>query len=117
VIGLQNDDINGQRSTALRVWDRPDIPLDEWSERVNPIFHMPEGPEKQTAMQQLWEEGLMGRQRVFVGRGWNKDAAVCLSDGRGRLRVRLAVSDEGTPTLQFLDEQGEVAAEYPGKME
>jgi hypothetical protein len=117
VIGLQHEDANGQRSTALRVWDRPDMPLDEWIERFGPIFEMPDSPERQDAIQRLQEAGLTAEQRVFVGRGRNKDAAVCLYDARGRLRIRLAVSAAGTPVLQFLDDEGKVAAEYPGEVE
>ena len=114
VIGFQHDDANGQRSAALRVWDRPDMPLDEWIERINPIFELPDGPEKQAAIQQLLESGLLAAQRVFVGRDRNRDAAVCLFDAQGRLRLRLAVDAAGAPVLQFFDEAGEVIAAYPG---
>ncbi len=113
VIGLQHGDTNGQRSAALRVWDRPDMPMDEWAERCMPVFDMPDGPAKQAAMQQLREAGLLTEQRVFVGKNLDRDAAVCLYDAQGHMRIRLAVDAAGAATLQFLDEQGKVTSAYP----
>jgi hypothetical protein len=51
--------------------------------------------------------GRSGSQRVQVGLVRGR-AAVTLSDGQGRPRLRLAVDSAGTPDVELLNEQGEV---------
>src|SRR5690349_16423161 len=45
-IGLTYDEQDGRRSAGLRVWDRPDRPINLLADMVEPIKQMPEGPEK-----------------------------------------------------------------------
>jgi hypothetical protein len=40
-------------------------------------------------------------------------AAIRLSDGKGRERVRLVVTAQGDARIEFLDEQGRTTATYP----
>ena len=49
----------------------------------------------------------LGLMRVFVR---SKAAVVTLSDRMGKTRLRLVVDSLGTPSLEFLDETGRVAA-------
>jgi hypothetical protein len=116
VIGFQHEDYNGQRLAGLRIWDRPDMPIDEQNQRFGHIFNMPDSPEKHAAIKQLRETGqLPWAQRVFVGKDWNRDAVVYLYDAQGRVRLRLCVDAEGTPKLEFLDESGAVFSRFPNQ--
>lgn len=78
---------------------------------------MPDGPEKTAAMKE-WQEAYMksqigGALRVFVGRGSDNEAAVCLNDTTGKPRIVLSVDGSNTPSLQFLDENGKVIYRIP----
>jgi hypothetical protein len=111
-IGLQYSDNNGQRSAALRIWDRPDVPLTQLLERREAVRKMPEGPEKQEATRKL-EEAMRSPTRVVVGKGGKKEAVVMLADAQGRPRIHLAVDATGDPRLEFLDENGKVFHRLP----
>jgi hypothetical protein len=56
---------------------------------------------------------LVTARRVFVGRDPEKAAVVNLFDPHGRPRLRMTVDSLGTPSLEFLDQNGKVTARYP----
>src|SRR5690606_19330610 len=105
VIGFQHEDTDGRRHAGLRIWDRPDMPIDEWSKRCVPVFNLPEGSEKEEGLQQLKAEGLLSAVRIFVGKTAEGAAVIRLCDVAGRVRLRLAVNAEGEPGLEFYDEE------------
>jgi hypothetical protein len=47
-----------------------------------------------------------GRRRIWVGRTGDGTATIDLRDGAGRKRIEMLAPAEGTPSLEFLDEQG-----------
>lgn len=66
---------------------------------------MPDGPAKQTAFQSAH---IGGTQRAFLGRGADKASQLVLRDGRGKKRIVLRVSEDGSSAIQFLDDAGNV---------
>ncbi len=107
-VGIMYDEENGRWASGLHVWDRPDTPLSEAIPRIDSIERL--GPaEQKRAMQALRDSGLVGTRRVFVGRSDDSAAAVRLSDRKGRPRLLLRVTADGTPRIEFLDERGRVA--------
>ena len=109
VVALQYADSNNHRRAGLLVWDRPLIPLPEWSERLGAARKMKDGPEKVAAL-----KALRGPARVYVGRSRDDGAsAVQLYDAEGKLRLRMEVSAGGVPRLEFLDADGKVIQALP----
>jgi hypothetical protein len=53
------------------------------------------------------------QQRLYLGRRIDRSAVLELKDTQGRDRIRMVVAADGTPSLQFLDEQGNVVREFP----
>jgi hypothetical protein len=77
---------------------------------------MKDGPEKIAAMKKLRDDHqseLGWTPRVFVGRTKADDAALILKDTKGKPRIRIAVDNANVPSLQFLDENGNVTNEFP----
>jgi len=114
VLGLVSDESANGRTAGLTVWDRPDMPLVEVVAQYQRIQAMPAGPER-TRLQDEFDrccEGF-GATRVYVGKTLEKDAALKLSDAKGRERVRLLVTAQGAARLEFLDERGQTTAMYP----
>ena len=114
IIGLLYNEGGGSRNAGLSVWDRPEkLSTAEFLKRREAILKMPEGAEKAEARKKLREEAFEA-QRVFVGKGRDKQAGVFLSDAKGKTRIRMQVAADGTPKLEFLDENGKVIYSLPG---
>ncbi len=54
-------------------------------------------------------------QRLFLGRSADKSVALRLKDPEGHDRVVLEVAADGSPVLQFLDDNGKVISQMPPK--
>lgn len=52
-------------------------------------------------------------QRFFLGKGRDDKVKLVLSDLKGRPRIRMSVTVDGTAGLEFLDETGEVTYSLP----
>lgn len=118
VIGIMYEDANGQRSAGLTVWDRPTTSILPIAEKLESIRKMKDGPEKTEALkqlQQLAEKGEMGVNRLFVGRQYDGSAEITLRDIKGKARIRMLVDSANVPSLDFLNEKGEVIYRLPAK--
>jgi hypothetical protein len=116
VLYLQYADQNGQRRLGLTVADRAPVSIFELVQKRDSNNLMPDGPEKRAAMERLMgpvDGQPMFAQRVYVGRDPSRAAVVNLSDPAGRPRLRLQVDSLGTPSLEFLDERGQVVSRLP----
>ncbi len=108
---LQYQDDNGTRLAGLTIADRADENLADWARRADSVKRLADGPAKTAAMDAL--VGLVNgvprfARRVFVGRDRAKAAELDLADVSGRVRLRLRVDSLGTPSIDFLDENGRV---------
>ncbi|MHC5002522.1 MAG: hypothetical protein ACYTJ0_05305 [Planctomycetota bacterium] len=100
---------------GLSVTDRsPDIPLLELLDLIEEIRAIEDPQEQEARMQELRDQGALARNRLFVGRDADGGVLVDLRDTTGRSRLRLAVSAEGEPRIEFLDESGAVTRTVTG---
>jgi hypothetical protein len=116
VVVLNYADDNGTRRMGLTVGDRANVNIFDMVQERDSIMRMPEGPARQQALQE-WAAPRDGvplyAQRVYVGRDPSKSAVVDLSDPQGRPRIRMRVDSLGVPSLEFLDENGNVMSRLP----
>ncbi len=116
-VGITYSQNNLERSSGLRVWERPLVPMAEFARQINDVELMKDSPAKNEAMKKLRETaasgGLGGAQRVFVGRTTGNEAVVSLADTKGKPRLLLSVDGTNAATLQFLDENGKVVYKIP----
>jgi hypothetical protein len=108
ILGLSYADDNGSRRAGLIVWDRPNIPMPEYNERLADAAKMPAGPEKEATMKTL-----RAPARMFVGRGRNGSPTVELYDSDEKPRVRIFLDGAGNPKLEFRDSSGKVIQTLP----
>jgi hypothetical protein len=116
-VGIRYNDSNGEREGGLQISDwvaAPALPRTEMLDRWETVRQLPQGPERSEAMAALREAGFFSTPRVFVGRLRDGSTTVRLHDLQGRVRIRLTVDSTGVPSLQFLDEAGEVTFALPG---
>jgi hypothetical protein len=116
-IGMSYGEEGGKRESGFEAWDQPTVPLSrEFAEQLEALGQMKDGPEKTEAMKKLRDahpSELGWTPRLFLGRTKTDDAALILKDTKGRPRIRIAVDSANVPSLQFLDENGKVTAEFP----
>ncbi|HYX35585.1 MAG TPA: hypothetical protein VE954_21010 [Oligoflexus sp.] len=114
-LALGHYESGGTMETGLKVFDRGLI------KDYDPLWQAykkaPEGPEKE-ALLKKWEEA-GGRQtpRLFVGRSRDKNPSVVLADAKGRPRIMMMVTEDGSPVLDFLDDKGQVLQSLPQNAE
>ena len=108
---VYNDD-NGRAYAGMIVNDQPAIPLIELV-RANEAMQSGSDAEK-AAAQALFEQMDVGlhTQRFFAGKD-GENALLLLSDRQGRPRIRMMVTAEGTPVMEFMDEQGRLLQRLP----
>lgn len=114
-LALHHYEGRGSMETGLSIYDRG-LEKDYgpiWEEYLK----TPDGPEKD-ALRQRWKEA-GGQQitRLFVGRTRGQSPAVILADDQGRPRLMMLVTPDGQPSLQFIDEHGEVLQSLPQQPE
>jgi hypothetical protein len=107
VVVLDAAEEDGQRHSGIQFVDEPDIPMSE----ITGALMLPPA-QREARLQQLFSED-KPEQRAYLGRRSDRSAALLLKDPQGRDRVVMAVSADGNPSLQFLDEQGKVLAQFP----
>jgi len=54
-----------------------------------------------------------GSDRAFLGRTFDNKSALELDDPQGHARIKLEVSADGAPAMQFLDAAGNVTHTWP----
>ncbi|HJV91263.1 MAG TPA: hypothetical protein VJ623_13225 [Holophagaceae bacterium] len=101
----------GRMNTGLNIYDRG------LNKAYGPLFEAmekaPEGPEKEKLKAQWLAAGGRQTSRLFVGRTGGDSSAVILADKQGKARIMMLVKPDGTPSLRFLDEKGEVVQSFP----
>ena len=118
-VGIEYSQENDKRTSGLRVWERPLVPISDLADKIGQIELMPDGPEKTAALKKVREEarasGVVGVPRVFVGRSVGNDAEVQLSDTKGKPRIVMSVDGSDVASLKFLDANGNVVFTLPDK--
>ncbi len=111
-MALLYNDHNGKYQAGLKIWDRPEIPLNEILTREDEIAKMPDGEAKTAAKKKLQEDNF-SPTRVYVGKNDQKESEVTLYDAKGNARIKMSVTAEGVPKLDFLDANGRVNYSLP----
>jgi hypothetical protein len=121
VLQLQHIERAGRNFSAIAINDEPDgtvFPLEDRVKALKDIDALPPA-EAKAAMQKLRQEGKLPANRLRIGTTLDRASALALSDAKGRPRLMLMVSADGTPSIQFFDENGKVAKtvalDEPGK--
>lgn len=104
-VALQYIEGGGSRNAGLQITDRPEVPIDQVSERVDLARKLPPA-ERAAALAKLREEGLLGNERVYMGKGRSRASLLVLSDGKGRPRLTLRVAEGGEAEIVFTDAAG-----------
>jgi hypothetical protein len=109
---LHGEDANGDYFSGLKMNDQ-NMPLNDLMSRINEIKKLPTKEEQQAAFQEMRDKGQMTASRLLLGRNRDRSAFIELKDGKGKSRIKISVEANGTPKLNFLDENGKVVYSLP----
>jgi hypothetical protein len=104
---------DGKYFAGMRITDRPNVSLNQSMAKFKEIEKIKDEAKRNQELEKLEASGEMGVPRIMVGRGYSKDAVISLSDGKGRERLSIMVSDSGEASIEFLDEQGKTTSRFP----
>ena len=112
-IALAYSEANGQRSTGLTVWDRPETRLSELIDKLNAAQKLADPAAREQAIQAARASAPPAPRRVFVGKQADRAAAIMLADADGKPRLNLRVDASGQASIEFLDANGTIVQRLP----
>jgi hypothetical protein len=102
--------------SRITILDQGDFPIEKKRKVADRIYALP--ADKQDA---AWGEFFASHRhdvkRMVLGRDPDGSVGINLRDGNGKVRILLAVQQDGKPVLQFLDDKGNVVSEFTGKQQ
>lgn len=108
VMVLDAGEEEGQRHAGIQFVDEPDIPIN----LITDALQLPPD-QRETKFKELFAGKNKAQKRAYLGRNEDQSAALELKDMQGRDRIVMKVAKDGTPSLEFLDEQGNVIRQFP----
>jgi hypothetical protein len=112
VFSIDAGEENGKRTSELRMIDQPDHPITEEIEAAKRIGKLPKDQQAE-AWKQLRATTPHSESRIVLGRSDDKSVALRLKDEQGRDRLVIRLQPDGSPVVQFLDENGKVTSQLP----
>lgn len=108
---LESD--NGTYQTGLEMWQEPNIPGDVVSAKIDEVRKITDEAARKAAFQAMIDKGELATNRLFLGKRRDNTTELMMCDIKGKTRIRMEVSPDGTPKLDFLDETGKVIYSLP----
>jgi hypothetical protein len=112
VFAIDASEDGASRSSQLRILDEPDHPITQDLEEAARIAKLPKDQQK-AAWDKYRATTPHSEPRILLGRSDDRSVALRLKDEQGRDRIVIGVHPDGTPKLEFLDEEGKVTAQLP----
>ena len=110
-VSLLYNESNGTRTAGMRVWDRPNYSIQPLMEMSDRAARAPNDAERNRIREEMrsfaMANGGGGAERMFAGKVQD-DSVVRLNDPQGRPRLVMRVGADGAPSIEFLNETGQV---------
>jgi hypothetical protein len=108
---LESD--NGTYQSGLEMWQQPNIPSDVMLAKYEAADKVTDEAKRKAAIQAMIDNNEFTTNRLFLGKRRDNSNELLMADIKGRPRIRMRVSPDGTPKLEFLDESGKVIYSSP----
>jgi stress response protein SCP2 len=112
-IAFQHQESSDGEYRAHLAFNDVNLPTAELVAKLDAIKQLPNEAARNAAVREMRERGEFMVNRLALGKGRDKSAYMNLSDAKGRTRIRIVVTAEGTPKIDFLDEAGKVTHTLP----
>ncbi|WP_018627896.1 hypothetical protein [Niabella aurantiaca] len=98
-----------RRKYGLQLWDYPrENTFDERMRRFRALKQLPTRKEQDNAYEQMLKDSLLMRDRLFIGKTYDKEVGLFIKDRDGRPRIKIYVDADNQPQMQLLDPDGKV---------
>lgn len=108
---LESDD--GAYQSGLELWQQPNLPSDVVQEKYEAVSKIADEKMREAAIQAMVDNQELTTNRLFLGKRRDNSVMLVLSDMKGKPRIRMEVTSEGKPKLEFWDEDDQVIASLP----
>jgi hypothetical protein len=103
----QENGTQKSRSYGLKLWDRSDqFTSGQFMKAIDSVERLKDTARMHQLMTSLNEKGLLGKERLFVGKTKQEDVGIFIRDNKGRPRIKIFVDKRGQGNIQFLDTLG-----------
>lgn len=109
---LEADQEGGTYYKHLTINDQPDYPLTDFMPLAEKFERDPSAANK-AAVERFFAEHGGPVPRLFLGEHPEQGLTLNMKDNKGRNRIVMRVQPDGSPVLQFLDEDGKVISQLP----
>lgn len=104
------------RSYGLKLWDRSDrFTMDDQRDYFDSLQSLHDTAAFRRGLDTLFKQGLMGTERLFLGRTRDGNTGLFIRDDKGVPRLRICVGKDNKPLIQVLDDNGRAIATWDGK--
>lgn len=98
-----------ERKYGLQLWDYPkENSYNERMHRFSEIEKLQNNSERNQAYKKMRLDSLLMEQRLFIGKDFNQDVGLFISDKNGNHRIKIYIDENDTPKIEFLDKNGKV---------
>jgi hypothetical protein len=104
---------SGTYETGLQLWQQPNIPGDVMMAQYQAADTISDVALREAALQAIRDKNEITTRRLFLGKWRDNTTLLQMRDIKGTPRIKLMVSPDGTPTLEFMDESGNVTYSVP----
>lgn len=111
VIQLLHAEGGGRARSMLVINDESDgtqFDITQRVQRIGEIEKLEPAP-RDSAFRTMQDKGQLANNRVLLGTTGDGASALSLADAKGRPRLMLMVTADGKPSVQLLDENGQIA--------
>jgi hypothetical protein len=112
---IRYNESNGQRSTSIAMWDRPDAPLTDLVKQFNSARSITDPNARAAAERRIEENAPPSPLRLYIGKTNGRASQIALSDAQGKPRLRMTVDANGNPRIEILDGTGKVTNRWPAQ--
>lgn len=99
------------RSYGLKFWDRPEnFSTGQLMIKYDSLKKMNNQAVLKAGMQKLQEQGLIGQDRMFVGKNSDNEVGLFIKDKNGKPRINLYVDNNNQVVFKAMDEKGNPVA-------
>ena len=106
---------NGAYQSGLEMWQQPDIPSDVINTKYDNAMAIEDKTKREAAIQEMKDNNELTTHRLFLGKRRDNSTMLLLNDIKGKPRIVMLVSPDGTPKLEFRDESGNIILSLPEK--
>jgi hypothetical protein len=99
------------RSYGLKMWDRNDrFPTSRLLDYMDSLQKLNDSNAYKAGIEKITVSGILGRERLFVGKDAEGEIGFFLRDTNGKPRLKIYINKENQPVIETLDEKGNIVA-------